>query len=78
MNGGKILLRGASAGAGKTFFLAKTYIRLLLSAYFSEESRGDVLKYRHVLAVTFTNKATAEMKDRILKELDILSRTPEK
>lgn len=78
MNGGKILLRGASAGAGKTFFLAKTYIRLLLSAYFSEESRGDVLKYRHVLAVTFTNKATAEMKERILKELDILSRTPEK
>ena len=61
----------ASAGSGKTFHLAKTYIRLLLA---SEEPHA----YRHILAVTFTNKATDEMKSRILKELDILAREPEK
>ena len=61
----------SSAGAGKTFNLAKTYIRLLLEG-------EDGFAYRHILAVTFTNKATAEMKNRILKELDVLARTPEK
>ncbi|MBQ9185199.1 MAG: UvrD-helicase domain-containing protein [Bacteroidales bacterium] len=60
----------SSAGSGKTFNLAKTYIRLLLSS-------EDRYAYRHILAVTFTNKATAEMKNRILKELDILAREPE-
>lgn len=61
----------ASAGSGKTFNLAKTYIRILLT---SEEDHP----YRHILAVTFTNKATAEMKSRILKELSIMAREPEK
>lgn len=61
----------ASAGAGKTYQLALEYIRLLVR----EE---DPLAYRHVLAVTFTNKATEEMKSRILKELDTLAKTPEK
>lgn len=59
----------ASAGSGKTFNLAKTYIRLLLC---SDEPH----MYRHILAVTFTNKATDEMKRRILKELHILSTDP--
>ena len=49
----------ASAGSGKTYTLAKTYISLLRKE----------LDYRHILAVTFTNKATAEMKERILKYL---------
>ncbi|MCQ2140737.1 MAG: UvrD-helicase domain-containing protein [Bacteroidales bacterium] len=61
----------ASAGSGKTYNLAKTYLTLLFS---SEERR----QYKHILAVTFTNKATAEMKSRILKELHVLSVTPEK
>jgi ATP-dependent exoDNAse (exonuclease V) beta subunit len=61
----------ASAGSGKTFHLAKTYIRLLLSSQ-------DPHAYRHILAVTFTNKATEEMKSRILKELHILSTEPDK
>lgn len=61
----------ASAGSGKTFNLAKTYIRILLT---SEEEH----KYRHILAVTFTNKATAEMKSRILKELNVMARNPQK
>ncbi len=60
----------ASAGSGKTFRLAKQYITLLL--------QGDPQAYRHILAVTFTNKATGEMKQRILKELDQLAREPEK
>jgi ATP-dependent helicase/nuclease subunit A len=50
----------ASAGSGKTFRLAIEYMKLALTS----ESN-----YRHILAVTFTNKATAEMKSRIIGEL---------
>ena len=60
----------ASAGSGKTYRLTREYITLLLQ-------NPDRYAYRHILAVTFTNKATAEMKSRILKELSRLSRTPE-
>ena len=60
----------ASAGSGKTYSLARTYITLLLK-------NPDRYAYRHILAVTFTNKATEEMKNRILKELHVLSTTPE-
>ena len=61
----------ASAGSGKTYNLAREYIRLLMAS-----ERADA--YRHVLAVTFTNKATDEMKRRILKELHVLATEPEK
>jgi len=60
----------ASAGSGKTYNLAREYIRLLLS-------KKDPQAYRHILAVTFTNKATDEMKRRILRELFILSSSPQ-
>ena len=50
----------ASAGSGKTFRLAVQYITMLI------KKPED---YRHILAVTFTNKATAEMKQRILSQL---------
>lgn len=60
----------ASAGAGKTYQLALEYIRLLVR-------EPDPTAYRHVLAVTFTNKATEEMKGRILKELHILATSPQ-
>lgn len=63
----------ASAGSGKTYTLAKKYIRILLEAY---QNSKDTHEFEHVLAVTFTNKATAEMKDRILQELYILSQNP--
>ncbi len=59
----------ASAGSGKTYRLARKYIELLLES-------NDRFAYRHILAVTFTNKATDEMKSRILKELYILSTRP--
>ena len=66
-----ITIAKASAGSGKTYTLARTYIALLLQAY-----DQDPWPYRHILAVTFTNKATGEMKARILKELDILAHDP--
>ena len=54
----------ASAGAGKTFTLTVQYIARLLAS-----GRESENVYRQILAVTFTNKATAEMKDRILQQL---------
>lgn len=60
----KLLLIKASAGSGKTHRLTGEYLRLL----FSGENQ-----YKHILAVTFTNKATDEMKSRIVKELHTLS-----
>ena len=54
----------ASAGSGKTFTLALEYMKLLISNPFA---------YRNILAVTFTNKATEEMKSRILSQLNGLA-----
>jgi ATP-dependent helicase/nuclease subunit A len=51
----------ASAGSGKTFQLVVEYLKLLLK---------NPQNYRHILAVTFTNKATNEMKTRILETLN--------
>ncbi|MDD3037699.1 exodeoxyribonuclease V subunit beta [Bacteroides sp.] len=56
----ELLVYKASAGSGKTFTLAVEYIKLLILS---------PRAYRHILAVTFTNKATAEMKERILSQL---------
>ena len=59
----------SSAGSGKTRTLAKEYLKLSLG------HRNDYFK--HVLAVTFTNKATQEMKDRILAYLADFSNAKE-
>lgn len=59
--GSSLTVYKASAGSGKTFTLTAAYIALLLSE--------DSITNRNILAVTFTNKATAEMKERILQEL---------
>ncbi|MBR1868462.1 MAG: UvrD-helicase domain-containing protein [Bacteroidales bacterium] len=64
-----ITILKASAGSGKTYHLTRTYIRLLLC------NPSDTA-YRHILAVTFTNKATDEMKNRILEELHQLASDP--
>lgn len=56
----ELLVYKASAGAGKTFTLAVEYIKLLIR---------NPRAYRNILAVTFTNKATTEMKERILSQL---------
>lgn len=68
----------ASAGAGKTHHLTGEYIKLLFRRDLLPEGADHQTRFDEVLAVTFTNKATAEMKARILEELDILSKTPEK
>src|ERR1035437_5602928 len=54
----------ASAGSGKTFRLVREYLKMVF------QRPGA---YKNILAVTFTNKATAEMKDRILTDLSKLS-----
>ena len=69
----------ASAGSGKTFTLALEYISLLLG-YRSDDGSLQLYRdgrrreyHRHILAVTFTNKATEEMKQRIVHELAVLA-----
>lgn len=52
----------ASAGSGKTFTLVKAYLRLLFLS-------KNPLAFRNILALTFTNKAVAEMKERIVDTL---------
>ena len=64
----------ASAGSGKTFTLTREYLRLLLQ---DQQPISDKrLPHSRILAVTFTKKATAEMKERILKELYIMATSP--
>lgn len=55
----------ASAGSGKTFKLTEQYLIMLIK---------QPSAYKHILAVTFTNKATGEMKNRIVNELNLLSK----
>jgi len=55
-----LIVYKASAGSGKTFTLATEYIKLVVR---------NPQAYRQILAVTFTNKATEEMKMRILSQL---------
>lgn len=56
------IIYDASAGSGKTFTLVRNYIsRLLLTP--------QITSYRNILAITFTNKAVAEMKSRIIESL---------
>ena len=68
----------ASAGSGKTFTLAREYIKLILG-HKDEEGRyvlnrpGSRSGHKAVLAMTFTNKATEEMKSRIIHELAVLA-----
>ncbi|RXP64468.1 DNA helicase UvrD [Lutibacter sp. HS1-25] len=52
----------ASAGSGKTFTLVKEYLKILLSS-------DNAFKFHQILAVTFTNKAAGEMKERVIESL---------
>lgn len=62
MNTNSFTVYNASAGSGKTFTLVKEYLKTLFSS-------DTISKYKNILAVTFTNKAVAEMKGRILENL---------
>ena len=53
----------ASAGSGKTFTLVKEYIKVLLTS-------DDIFSFQKILAITFTNKAAGEMKERVLSSLE--------
>ncbi len=71
---GGVEIMKASAGSGKTFSLAREYIRVLLS----DNKQNGRNAHRHILAVTFTNKATEEMKSRIVEQLHLLAMNPSK
>ncbi|MCX7744747.1 MAG: UvrD-helicase domain-containing protein [Flavobacteriales bacterium] len=60
----KLKIYKASAGSGKTFQLVREYLLIVFA---------NPDEFPHVLGVTFTNKATGEMKGRILEELNKLS-----
>ena len=65
MQGGFRVMR-ASAGSGKTFRLVEAYLACSLAT-------PEVLRFRRILALTFTNKAAQEMKDRVVGELNTLA-----
>lgn len=62
---GNFVVYKSSAGSGKTFTLVKEYLRLSL---FDENKLSSA--YKRILAVTFTNKAAAEMKSRVIETLN--------
>lgn len=61
-NSAPFLVYNASAGSGKTFTLVKEYLKILLTD-------KNPFKFQQILAVTFTNKAAAEMKERVIENL---------
>ena len=64
MNKRNFIVYKSSAGSGKTFTLVKEYLKIVLN---NPES------FRQVLAITFTNKAANEMKERVVNNLIILA-----
>jgi len=63
LQAGDFKIYNASAGAGKTYTLVKEFLSLLLT------NESDY-HFEHILAITFTNKAAGEMKERIIKTLE--------
>ncbi len=68
-----VTLLKASAGSGKTYSLAERFVQFLLSSNIPQNH------LRNILAITFSNNAAKEMKERILTWLkDIYFGDPEK
>lgn len=70
MNTAAYTIYNASAGSGKTFTLVKSFLKIIL-----ENPNPDT--FRSLLAITFTNKAVNEMKERIINTLQIFSNEKE-
>lgn len=76
-----IIINKASAGSGKTYTLVKEYLIMLLGKkteggnYILDKHPND--NHRYILAITFTNKATEEIKSRIVETLDVLASNPD-
>ncbi len=68
---GNFVTYRSSAGSGKTYTLVKEYLKLALH-------NSSPSYYKRVLAITFTNKAAEEMKERILNQLTIFSKAKNK
>lgn len=73
-----LLIHKASAGSGKTFSLARQYLVHILgqkkeNGEYRLRKKGERGLHRRILAITFTNKATEEMKGRIIHELAVLA-----
>ena len=57
----QLVVYRSSAGSGKTFAIVKQYLSILLNS-------KSYYAFKEILAITFTNKAAQEMKERILNE----------
>ena len=66
MREGQFFIVRASAGSGKTFRLVQDYLICCLR-------HDDPHYFRRILAITFTNKAAQEMKDRIMEDVVLVS-----
>ncbi|MBO6879394.1 UvrD-helicase domain-containing protein [Winogradskyella sp.] len=66
MSNSPFKIYNASAGSGKTFTLAKSYIKILVQSQNYDQ-------FKSILAITFTNKAVGEMKERIIEMLKLFS-----
>ena len=69
MDNSRFIICRASAGSGKTYTLVRQYLQLAFSAPEGQLAQ----RFTHILAITFTNKAANEMKERILRELDSIA-----
>jgi ATP-dependent helicase/nuclease subunit A len=61
----------SSAGSGKTYTLTREYISLALMDD-PDKGKFSPFYFKHILAVTFTNKAAEEMKERIMQKMQLL------
>ena len=61
----------SSAGSGKTYTLVKEYLKIIFDS-------NNSFAFKEILAITFTNKAANEMKERIIQDLEGLSNSDEK
>ena len=67
MSNSSFKIFNASAGSGKTFTLVKEYLKVLIAS-------DNYFKFKEILAITFTNKAVGEMKERIIEMLKLFSK----